>query len=128
MFDALSKNAAMLGLWSVLGFLVVRFFLGKLEKIKADQQAPDAAAQFDGRAKQAPSQKPPSSGGQWFEVLQVNSTANLDEIKAAYKKKISQYHPDKVAKLGLEFQEIAERKSKEINAAYEFITRRYGRD
>ena len=31
---------------------------------------------------------------------------------------MSEYHPDKVASLGKEIRELAERKSKEINAAY----------
>jgi hypothetical protein len=54
----------------------------------------------------------------WYEVLDVSSISNLDEIKLAYKKKIRQYHPDKVAGLGPEFIIIAEAKSKEINEAY----------
>lgn len=55
----------------------------------------------------------------WNEVLGIDLTASLEEIRLAYKKKISMYHPDKVSNLGPEFNEIAQRKSKEINAAYE---------
>ncbi len=54
-----------------------------------------------------------------YEVLGVNSNANTDEIKAAYKLKISEYHPDKVAHLGEELQRLAREKSDEINKAYE---------
>ena len=58
-------------------------------------------------------------------MLEISSSAEFDEIKAAYKKKIWQYHPDKVSKLAPEFKELAERKSKQIHAAYEFIARRH---
>jgi len=35
------------------------------------------------------------------------------------------YHPDKVASLGDEFKELAERKFKDINEAYEFFKEKY---
>lgn len=54
----------------------------------------------------------------WHEVLGVAATATPDEIKDAYRALMSQYHPDKVASLGEELQVLAERKSKEISAAY----------
>ena len=59
--------------------------------------------------------KPPT----WPEVLGLNDYATLDEIRTAYKRLMSQYHPDKVASLGVELQELAERKSKEIAVAYQ---------
>jgi DnaJ like chaperone protein len=40
-------------------------------------------------------------------------------VRSAYKKKMAMYHPDKVSALGPEFAVIAERMSKDINAAYE---------
>jgi DnaJ like chaperone protein len=54
----------------------------------------------------------------WHEVLEVSETASIEEIRAAYRAKIGQYHPDRVTGLGAEFREIAERRSKEINVAY----------
>jgi len=41
-----------------------------------------------------------------------------EEIRRAYRVLMSQYHPDKVAALGDELKEVAERKSKEITLAY----------
>jgi len=38
-----------------------------------------------------------------------------------------QYHPDKVGHLGDEFKKVAEEKMKEINRAYEFLKKKYGR-
>ncbi len=43
----------------------------------------------------------------------------MEEIRKAYQHRIAEYHPDKVAALGAELRELAERKSKEINLAYD---------
>jgi DnaJ-class molecular chaperone len=56
---------------------------------------------------------------EWFEVLKVSRNASSEEIQAAYKSLIRQYHPDKVATLGAELKALAEEKSKEINRAYQ---------
>lgn len=55
---------------------------------------------------------------EWYRVLLVHPSASVEEIKAAYRKRIAEYHPDKVAKLGVELKALAEEKSKEINAAF----------
>jgi DnaJ-domain-containing protein 1 len=61
-----------------------------------------------------------------YQVLGVSPEASREEISAAYKRKIAQYHPDKVASMGAEIREVAEAKSREINAAYESALRRFG--
>jgi DnaJ-domain-containing protein 1 len=43
----------------------------------------------------------------------------LEEVKAAYRAKVRKYHPDRVNDLATEFQELADRRMKEINQAYE---------
>jgi DnaJ-class molecular chaperone len=55
----------------------------------------------------------------WFEVLGVAPTASTDEIKAAYRKRVRQYHPDRVEGMGFELRQIAEQKMKQLNAAYD---------
>lgn len=55
----------------------------------------------------------------WFRVLEVPETASRDQIVSAYKHKISEYQPDKVAQMGEELRALAESKSKQINAAYD---------
>ena len=59
----------------------------------------------------------------WFGVLGVQPTASMDEIKAAFRERARQYHPDRVAGLGPEFREIAEKKMKQLNEAYDFAVR-----
>lgn len=52
------------------------------------------------------------------EILGVRGDASPDEIKAAYRRLVNQYHPDKVVHLGEEFRLLAEEKFKEIQQAY----------
>jgi DnaJ-domain-containing protein 1 len=56
-----------------------------------------------------------------YEVLQVTRGASRQEIKAAYLSMIKRYHPDRVSHLGKEVQDIAEKKAKEINEAYDTL-------
>lgn len=56
----------------------------------------------------------------WYRILEVSELASLADITTQYKRKIREYHPDKVATLGKELRELAEFKSKEINLAYEY--------
>ena len=57
----------------------------------------------------------------YYEVLGVPRTATTDEIKRAYRKLISQHHPDKLGNVPAELKRRAEERAREINAAYEKI-------
>jgi preprotein translocase subunit Sec63 len=46
-------------------------------------------------------------------------------IRKKYKDLLSKYHPDKVQHLGIEFQDMAEKKTKAIMEAYEFFRKKY---
>ena len=56
-----------------------------------------------------------------YKILEINENSNIEEIKAAYKKKIKEYHPDRLSGLGAELQQIAHQKTQEINSAYNFL-------
>ena len=66
-----------------------------------------------------PVQPPPPAPPHWSSVLEIPRGADADQIREAYRRLISQYHPDKVASLGRELQELAEAKSKAITIAYQ---------
>jgi hypothetical protein len=53
-----------------------------------------------------------------YEILRIGVSASKEEVRIAYRKMASLYHPDKVAHLAPEFREMADRKMKEINTAY----------
>jgi hypothetical protein len=55
----------------------------------------------------------------WWEILETSERATLEEVKAAYRAKVRKYHPDRVNDLATELQELADRRMKEINQAYE---------
>ncbi|PIE73340.1 MAG: molecular chaperone DnaJ [Deltaproteobacteria bacterium] len=58
-----------------------------------------------------------------YATLGLQKGANAEEIKKAYRKLSMKYHPDKVRHLGDEFRAVAEEKMKEINAAYDYLTK-----
>ena len=60
-----------------------------------------------------------------FSILKIKPEATIEEIKKAYKDEIKKYHPDKVEHLGDEFKTIADKKSKEINKAYNYFRNKY---
>lgn len=53
-----------------------------------------------------------------YTVLDITRNASPEEIKQAYRKLANKYHPDKVQHLGEEFGRLAEKRFKEIEAAY----------
>jgi preprotein translocase subunit Sec63 len=54
-----------------------------------------------------------------YAVLEVPEDAGMDDIEQAYRRKISDYHPDKVSNAAPELKALAERRAREINAAYD---------
>lgn len=58
-------------------------------------------------------------------VLNLKGKVTTENIKTSYRELIGKYHPDKVQHLGEEFQEIAKKKTKEINNAYEYFNNKY---
>jgi DnaJ like chaperone protein len=111
----------LVGYWGTSAF--IRFFKKESEWTK--NQSRTNFNQSTDEPKQEQSQKPPLEKS-WYEILEVSPSSSLDEIKLAYKKKISMYHPDKVSSMGPEFNEIAQKKSKEINSAYDEAIRARG--
>jgi restriction system protein len=57
-----------------------------------------------------------------YAVLGVSPTASLEEIRAAYRREMVNYHPDKVAHLGKDLQEFAKAKAQQINRAFEELS------
>lgn len=58
-----------------------------------------------------------------FRIFELNVNVTFAEVKAKYRKYMTEYHPDKVAHLGADLKKLAEVKSKEYNAAYNVIQR-----
>jgi DnaJ like chaperone protein len=60
-----------------------------------------------------------------YKLLGVKQQDALRDIKKAYKKLMSQHHPDKLVAKGLppEMMEVAKQKTQDIQAAYDLITK-----
>ncbi len=56
-------------------------------------------------------------------LLGLDNDATDKEISAAYRRLAQMYHPDKVAGLAPDFQALADKRMKEINAAHETLKR-----
>ena len=74
-----------------------------------------------GHRQQVPNQG--QSMPQSYATLGIKADASTQEIKRAYRKLVSQYHPDKLVSQGLpdEMMEMSKKRVREINAAYDII-------
>jgi DnaJ-domain-containing protein 1 len=108
---------AILVIAGLIGFWVVGAILDRFQKKTRASSRPDF------RSEPEPSRPDPIEEA--CRVLQLNRPFTTDELRAAYRQQMSQYHPDKVNSLAPEFRELAESKSKEINRAYEMLARFY---
>jgi hypothetical protein len=61
-------------------------------------------------------------------VLGLHGQVTMSDIKRHYRERMMEYHPDRVAALGPKLREVAEHETKQINAAYEFFTKKYAAD
>jgi len=59
------------------------------------------------------------------ETLELKGKVTIKDIKKNYRKLSKKYHPDRVSNLGIEFSEIADKKMKEINEAYNWFKKKY---
>jgi DnaJ like chaperone protein len=60
-----------------------------------------------------------------YAMLGLEDGADMSAVKKAYRKLVAEYHPDKIVSKGLpeDFMTFAEEKFREINEAYEAITK-----
>jgi len=65
-------------------------------------------------------------GGAWdaHTILGVPHGASPDVVTRAYRDRLKEYHPDRVAGLGADLQDLAHRKTLDIQRAYTELTRR----
>lgn len=72
------------------------------------------------------STEPVCASAKWEDALGVAADAPIEEIKAAWKARMKEYHPDRVQTLGPKLKELAEAETKRLNEAYEAALRSRG--
>ena len=100
---------------AVLGLLW--WYLSKYRKKRYRYEGPS-------QEREQPSGRPreqESSQKNAYSVLGVGRGASPEEIKRAFRMLANKYHPDKVSHMGDEFKELAERRFKEIQEAYQEV-------
>jgi curved DNA-binding protein CbpA len=57
----------------------------------------------------------------YYELLGIDPSAPVDDIKKAFRREIAKYHPDKVQHLGQEFQAMASTLAADLTEAYRIL-------
>jgi DnaJ like chaperone protein len=111
-----------LAIFALIGFWVVGAFVEHFQKKSPVTEKPTGAGSGKGpEADAEPKKMDPIEEA--CRTLQLTQPYTAEQLRAAYRQRMSQYHPDKVDSLGPEFRELAESKSKEINRAFDLLTR-----
>lgn len=93
------------------------------EREPADDASRMGSDAGDGAGRDAPSAAKSAGPLDAHAVLGVPRTASGEAIRTAYRARMMEYHPDKVAHLGEELQKLAHEKSQEIQTAYQKLRR-----
>ncbi|MDR6472215.1 DnaJ like chaperone protein [Paraburkholderia graminis] len=115
---------AILAIAALVGFWVVGAILERFQKKPTETPSSSRPDAGPGQASgfEMPQVDPFEEA---CRVLQLNRPFTTEQLRAAYRQRMSQYHPDKVSNLGPELRELAESKSKEINRAFDLLARFY---
>ncbi|ADG14536.1 heat shock protein DnaJ domain protein [Paraburkholderia atlantica] len=111
---------AILAIAALVGFWLVGAIVEHFQK-KAPKAAPSTGAGPKSASEPEPERADPIEEA--CRVLQLSRPFTTEQLRAAYRQRMSQYHPDKVTSIGPEFRELAESKSKEINRAFDLLAR-----
>jgi len=81
-----------------------------IEELRAEPPTPDV----------------PADVAEALRVLELRSGHDVDDVKSAYRRLISQWHPDRHVNAPTAEQDRARLRAQEINAAYLLVTAYYG--
>ena len=99
----------------------IKPFMAARNAGRSSHQSPGAGA-GDEQQSSRPSQTTGAAKDP-YQVLGLSPGASAEEIRHAYRGLAAKYHPDKVEHLGEEFKRLAEQRFKEIQAAYQALSR-----
>ncbi len=103
---------------------LVWFYRRRLRHLEAPEAGPSAERGDRGEQRsrsphESETEPPDETPSSPYAVLGVPRSASQEEIRAAYRARMLDYHPDRVAHLGEDLQRLAQRKTLEIQGAFE---------
>ena len=101
----------------LLGLLLVQRIMWASGERPDKKKRADDTQRSKGQQRRERRQATPQRA-QWWKVLGVSQEASLEEINQHYRQAMRMYHPDKVAGMAPEIIALAERRTKELNAAF----------
>ena len=111
-------DIVIIAIFGAIGFGVVSWIISRTSSARQNNANNGTKSHAENNSNNAAPNRAGSTR-EWHEVLEIDKNANFESISKAYYERMKKYHPDHVEHLGEEFREIAELKSKEINAAFE---------
>ncbi len=109
----------------IILWLLWRYYNTYIKQPRARRDYYKRGQYFEKEGEKRFSENRASSGAEDpYTVLNIPVDASDKDIKKAYKELAGKYHPDKVQHLGDEFKEIAEKRFKEIQNAYQELMRK----
>jgi len=108
----------------LFGFIVMNAVIDSRRARHNDENKNDNAKKRGDQRRRTERKESPLRS--WWETLKVDQNASPEQIKSAFRKEISNYHPDRVEGLGIELRELAELKAKEVNRAYTLAKQQRG--
>lgn len=94
------------------------------KKEEPKKEKPKTEQKKEAPKKPAPPKAPQAPTPEEVFQLRPNEILSASELKKRYFELLKQNHPDRVASMGQEFKNLAEKNTKEINKAYEVLKKK----
>ena len=121
MYGQIELLAGCAGLCFILGYAIAAL------RIKARMlRNPPPRPNYEDKWREPAAKRTASREQHYRTALGISATATETEIKAAYRRLLAKYHPDKVAHLGEEFRVLASARTQYLIEAYEYFRTMYG--
>ena len=101
----------------IVGYFILRYLMRLLKEVKFQRN--------ESSGYQHQNWEHATTEEEYRQILGVATGDSPAAIRKKYKELLAKYHPDKVQHLGIEFQEMAEKKTNAIMEAYEFFRKKY---
>src|SRR4051794_6137235 len=104
------QELTVVSICGLVGFMVVYVAIDWAAGLKArpSRKSRDGFKVGEDDSASSASGHPNEGTKPWYETLEVDTSSTIEEIKKAYRRKILQYHPDRLCGLAPELRQLAE--------------------